>query len=149
VVVLPVLNKRNSIKVLTWSIWLSGINDKSLAISMRFIADEFIFFSGFLCLTIIGSRPLVGYYLEFEVAMINKYLKPLLGISLPNEQIEVSGIYSDYKQNLFNPIEVDLRFDAIDADLDLPILGKHDAFNDANMTAMMYVKLQNMKKMRT
>jgi len=81
--------------------------------------------------------------------MINKYLKPLLGISLPNEQIEVSGIYSDYKQNLFNPIEVDLRFDAIDADLDLPILGKHDAFNDANMTAMMYVKLQNMKKMRT
>jgi len=44
--------------------------------------------------------------------MINKYLKPWLGISDPNEQIEVSGIYSDYKQNIFNPIEVDLRFDA-------------------------------------
>jgi DNA polymerase-3 subunit epsilon len=65
------------------------------------------------------------------------------------EQIEVSGIYSDHKQNLFNPIEVDLRFDAILADLDLPALGKPDAFNDANMTAMMYVKLQNLKKMRT
>jgi len=79
--------------------------------------------------------------------MINKYLKPWLGISLPNEPIEVSGIYYDHKQNILNPIEVELRFDAILADLDIPALGKHDAFNDANMTAMMYVKLQNIKKM--
>jgi len=94
-------------------------------------------------LNFIGSRPLVGYYLEFDVAMINKYLKPLLGIKLPNQQIEVSGLYYDYKQNIFNPIHVDLRFDAILKDLDLPRFGQHDAFNDALMTAMMYVKLQN------
>lgn len=96
-------------------------------------------------LDFIGSRPLVGYYLEFDVAMINKYLKPLLGITLPNQQIDVSGIYYDYKQNVFNPVDVDLRFDAILRDLDLPAFGKHDAFNDALMTAMMYVKLQNLK----
>jgi DNA polymerase-3 subunit epsilon len=96
-------------------------------------------------LEFIGSRPLVGYYLEFDVAMINKYLKPLLGIKLPNQQIEISGIYYDYKQNVFNPVHVDLRFDAILKDLNLPAFGKHDAFNDALMTAMMYVKLQNMK----
>jgi hypothetical protein len=41
----------------------------------------------------------------------------LLAISDPHEQIEVSGIYSDYKQNLFNPIEVDLRFEAILAEI--------------------------------
>jgi len=104
-------------------------------------ADEAI-----LCfLDFIGSRPLVGYYLEFDVAMINKYLKPLLGITLPNQQIEVSGIYYDYKQNVFHPIHVDLRFDAILKDLDLPAFGQHDAFNDALMTAMMYVKLQNLQ----
>lgn len=94
----------------------------------------------------IGARPLVGYFLEFDVAMINKYLKPLLGIILPNPQLEVSGLYYDLKQNVLNPVQLDLRFDAILAELNLPVLGKHDAFNDALMTAMIYVKLQKMKR---
>ena len=50
-------------------------------------------------LQFIGSRPLVGYYIEFDTKMVNKYVKALLGISLPNEQIEVSGIYHDKKSN--------------------------------------------------
>lgn len=95
----------------------------------------------------IGTRPLVGYYLEFDVKMINKYLKPWLGIRLPNPQIEVSGLYYDKKQSIAHPVHVDLRFDAMMDDLDLPTLGKHDAFNDALMTAMMYVKLQQVKRL--
>ncbi len=95
----------------------------------------------------IGARPLVGYYLEFDVKMINKYLKPWLGIHLPNRQIEVSGLYYDKKQSIAHPIHIDLRFDAMMKDLDLPTLGKHDAFNDALMTAMMYVKLQQVKRL--
>ncbi len=95
----------------------------------------------------IGSRPLVGYYLEFDVAMINKYLRPLLGIKLPNAQIDVSGIYYDKKISAIPQGYIDLRFDVIMQDLDLPSLGQHDAFNDALMTAMMYVKLQNVKKL--
>ena len=95
----------------------------------------------------IGSRTLVGYYLEFDVAMINKYLKPLLGIKLPNRQIEVSGIYHDKKIKLIPDGIIDLRFDSIMKDLGLPIFGKHDAINDAIMTAMMYVKLKNIVKL--
>lgn len=98
-------------------------------------------------LNFIGSRPLVGYYLEFDVAMINKYLRSMLGISLPNKQIEVSGIYYDKKQTAIPQGHIDLRFDAILADLKLPTLGKHDAFNDALMTAMIYVKLQHVRKL--
>lgn len=94
----------------------------------------------------IGSRPLIGYYLTFDIAMINKYLRPLLGITLPHPQIDVSGLYYNYKQNVFRPIEVDLRFDAILTTLNLPRLGQHDAFNDALMTAMMYVKLRHLYK---
>jgi len=94
-------------------------------------------------LEFIGAAPLVGYYLEFDVAMINKYLKPWLGITLPNSQIDISGLYYDRKQNILHPIHVDLRFEAILTDLDLPRLGKHDAFNDALMTAMIYIKLQH------
>lgn len=88
------------------------------------------------------SRPLVGYYLEFDVAMINKYLKPLLGIKLPNQQIEVSSLYYNRKFNVFRPQQINLGFDAILKDLNVPRLGKHDAFNDALMTAMMYLKLK-------
>ena len=98
-------------------------------------------------LRFIGSRPLVGYYLEFDVAMINKYLRPMLGIVLPNDQTDVSGIYYDKKQQAIPQGHIDLRFDVIMEDLDLPSLGQHDAFNDALMTAMMYVKLQNTKKL--
>jgi DNA polymerase-3 subunit epsilon len=45
----------------------------------------------------IGSRPLVGYFLEFDVAMINRVLFPILGMGLPQPKIEVSGLYYDYK----------------------------------------------------
>lgn len=98
-------------------------------------------------LEFIGSRPLVGYYLEFDVKMINKYLKPLLGITLPNPQIEVSGIYYDKKIKFIPEGTIDLRFDVIMKDLGLSVFGKHDAINDAIMTAMMYVKLQNITKL--
>ena len=59
----------------------------------------------------IGSRPLIGYYLEFDIAMINKYVKPMLNISLPNEAIEVSELYFDKKIGAIPQGNVDLRFD--------------------------------------
>lgn len=95
----------------------------------------------------IGSRPLVGYYLEFDVKMINKYLKPYLGIKLPQQQIEVSGIYYDKKMKFIPDGNIDLRFDSIMKDLGLPIFGKHDAINDAIMTAMIYIKLKHTIKL--
>lgn len=96
-------------------------------------------------LNFIGNRPLVGYYLEFDVAMVNRVLKPMLGITLPNRQIEVSGLYYDKKIAAIPQGNVDLRFDSIMHDLDLPPFAKHDALGDAIMTAMMYVKLQHIK----
>ncbi len=94
----------------------------------------------------LGSRPLVGYYLEFDVAILNKYLKPWLGIHLPNRQIEVSALYYDKRIGLIPRKPIDLRFDVIRETLGVPQLGKHDAFNDALMTALMYVKLNNLDR---
>jgi DNA polymerase III subunit epsilon len=94
----------------------------------------------------IGSRPLVGYYLEFDVAMINKHARRLIGIELPNRRIEVSGLYYERKYGDAPPgVQIDLGFAAILADLGLPILDQHDAFSDALMTAMMYVALADLK----
>lgn len=96
----------------------------------------------------IGNRPLVGYYLEFDVAMVNKALKEWLGITLPNAQHEVSAIYYDKKVEPIPQGHIDLRFDTIMEDLKLPSLGKHSAINDAMMTALMFVKLQNIQHLR-
>ncbi len=89
----------------------------------------------------IGSRPLVGYYLEFDVAILNKYVRPKLGVPLPNRQIEVSALYYDAKTRHTPGIHVDLSFHAIRKDLGLPERAEHDAFNDALLTAMMYLRL--------
>lgn len=97
-------------------------------------------------LQFIGNRKLVGYYLEFDIAMINKYLKPKLGIKLPNKAYEVSAIYHDWKIEKIPQSHIDLRFDTIMKELQIPKMGKHDAYNDALMTAMMFIKLKNQPK---
>jgi len=94
-------------------------------------------------LEFIENRPLVGYYLEFDVAMVNKYVKPKLGVTLPNKQTEVSAVYYDKAIGTIPQGNIDLRFDTIMKKLDLPILSKHDAINDAIMTSMIFIKLNN------
>jgi DNA polymerase-3 subunit epsilon len=97
----------------------------------------------------IGSRPLVGYYLEFDVAMINRVLFPILGMGLPQKKIEVSGLYYDYKYSQLPTHArqnqgIDLRFDSLMRDLDLPLWPAHDALNDAVMAALAFVKLRHL-----
>lgn len=92
-------------------------------------------------LNFVGSRPLIGYYLEFDVSMINKYTKEMLGITLPNKMIEVSEIYFDKSISLIPQGNIDLRFDTILKNCNIPNMGAHNAVNDAIMTAMIYLKL--------
>lgn len=95
----------------------------------------------------ISGRPLVGYYVNFDVRMVNKYLRGLIGITLPNRLIEASELYYDRKYGDAPPgTTVDLSFRAILDDLDLPRLDQHDAFNDALMTAMMYLRLRDLQE---
>lgn len=111
--------------------------DLNGAISIEEAIEKFLYY--------VGNRKLVGYYLEFDVAMINKYIKPMFGIKLPNKQEEVSAIYFDKKIAAIPQGNIDLRFDSILKDLALPELQAHDALNDAVMTAMIYLKLTHMK----
>ncbi len=99
-------------------------------------------------LEFIGNRTLVGYFLEFDMAMINKYLKPKLGITLPHKALEVSAIYYDYKIEKIPQGNIDLRFNTIMEELNIPTLGKHDAYNDAIMTSMIFIKLKNQAKVK-
>jgi len=92
----------------------------------------------------IGGRPLVGYYIDFDIAMLNNHVAEFIGIHLPNPRIEVSGIYYDRKYGDAPPgTQVDLTFANILRDLNLPLFNQHDAYSDALMTAMIYVGLKD------
>jgi DNA polymerase III subunit epsilon len=93
----------------------------------------------------IGGRPLIGYYVDFDVAMLDKYVLQLVGIELPNRRIEVSRLYYERKYGDAPPnTSIDLSFAAILGDLGIPALAQHDAFDDALMTAMMFVQLRDL-----
>lgn len=94
----------------------------------------------------IGGRPLLGYYLEYDVAMVNKFLKPMLGIKMPQKQIEVSSLYYRHVMKI-SPYDfhVDLSMATIVKTLNIPDLPRHNALNDAINVAMMYLHLQRSK----
>ena len=97
-------------------------------------------------LRFIGGRPLIGYYLEFDLAMLDRYVRRWLGIELPNPAIEVSKLYYDRKYADAPPgTHIDLAFPSILRDLGLPMLDQHDAYADALMTAMIYLVLRDRK----
>ncbi|GHD55372.1 3'-5' exonuclease [Jeongeupia chitinilytica] len=96
-------------------------------------------------LDFIGSRPLIGYYLEFDLAVINRQLKPWLGITLPNRQIDVSRLYYDRHVSAYRP-DVDLSLDAMLDTLKLPRWPRHDALADAATAALIYLKLTESRR---
>jgi DNA polymerase III subunit epsilon len=121
------------------AIKIHGLRERDVAMG-RALAEVLPQFLQF-----IGSRPLVGYYLEFDCAMVDRYLRRWLGIELPNPRIEVSGLYYDRKYSDAPPgSHVDLTFSAMLDDLDLPRLDQHDAYADALMTAMIYLRLRDL-----
>jgi DNA polymerase-3 subunit epsilon len=99
----------------------------------------------------IGSRPLVGYYLEFDVAMLNRVVFPLLGFGLPQPQIEVSALYHGYKMRQLTPHqrqappEIDLRLATLMHDLGLPMREAHNPVNDAVMAGLAFIKLRHLR----
>lgn len=99
----------------------------------------------------IGSRPLVGYYLEFDLAMLHNAIWPILGQGLPQPKIEVSSLYHDYKFRQLpayqqqGAVTIDLRFATLMADLKLPVREAHDAINDAVMAALAFIKLRQLR----
>jgi len=93
-------------------------------------------------LQFIGGKTLLGYYLQYDVAVLNKYLKPMLGGVLPNREVEVSGRYYDWRFADYPDSYIDLSWETIIKNLHIPQLPRHDAMNDALTVAMMYMALQ-------
>ncbi len=104
-------------------------------------ADELLHF--------VGSRPLLGYYLEFDVAMLDQIVKPVIGIGLPQEQVEVSSLYYDWRLHQLPPyqqdgVNIDLRYSTMLQALDLPERESPDPLDRAVLTALAFIKLRQL-----
>lgn len=98
----------------------------------------------------IGPRPLVGYFLEFDLALINRAVFPLLGVPLPQARHEVSAMFHEWKFRQLpawqqqGHASVDLRFATLLRELDIPEWPAHNALNDAVMAALAFIKLRRL-----
>ncbi|OAV22106.1 3'-5' exonuclease [Moraxella catarrhalis] len=112
--------------------------DLSGGVKVDFAIEQFLQF--------VGGRPLVGYFLEYDVATVNKFLKPMLGIKLPQPKIEVSRLfYAQETKNKYYDSYVALTMAGMIKSLGIPDLPRHDALNDAINVAMMYLALKHRK----
>ena len=65
-------------------------------------------------LRFIGNRPLVGYWIEFDVKMLNKHVLRMLNVHLPNDQFDVCEMYHDRKYGKAPPgTQIDLKYASI------------------------------------
>jgi len=93
-------------------------------------------------LAMIGNRPLVGYCIGFDIAMLDRVLRPSLGFGLPNRAIDVQREYAAWQRRIHPDGAPDLRFEAIAATLDLPMPARHSALGDAVSAGLMHIRLR-------
>lgn len=92
-------------------------------------------------LAFVGNRPILGYYVNYDIRMLDKFIRPIYGFGLPNKAIELSHVYHDIIKWRSVGGNIDLRFDTISKQLDIPMLERHTALGDAITVALMYVRL--------
>ncbi|WP_416886185.1 3'-5' exonuclease [Marinospirillum sp.] len=90
----------------------------------------------------IGNRPIMGYYIDYDMTVLNRFIRPRFGFSLPNKTIELSHCYLSKIQRANPELTPDLQFETIADKLGVPMVGeRHTALGDAVTTALMYVRL--------
>jgi len=92
-------------------------------------------------LDFVGNRPICGFYIEFDRAILNRYIRELYDFELPNRFIEVSELYVRQKRRYIPEATLDLTFEGLARDLEVPIIERHTAMGDVISTALMYIKL--------
>lgn len=92
-------------------------------------------------LAFIGNRPLLGYCVAFDFAVLDRELERRHGFRLPNRRIELSSEFEHHARRRAPEHEPALSFEAIAKALGVPQLGRHDAYGDAVTAALCYLRL--------
>ncbi|MGQ4878753.1 3'-5' exonuclease [Billgrantia sp. LNSP4103-1] len=94
-------------------------------------------------LDFIGNRPLLGWRLDFDLAILNRQIRPRFGFDLPNSGIDVAQLYHrQQRRSVMEPEPRALRFETVAESLGVPVMGRNTALGDAVTTALMYLRLE-------
>lgn len=94
-------------------------------------------------LEFVGNRPIIGYYLSYDIAILERYMRQSFGFGFPNKLIEISQFYARKSRQPFGAAAHDLRLDTILHQLKLPFLPRHNALDDAITVGLIYIRLSN------
>ncbi|OLO02856.1 MULTISPECIES: 3'-5' exonuclease [Salinicola] len=93
-------------------------------------------------LDFIGNRPLLGWCVDYDLAVIDRQLRPLFGFGLPNPCVDVARLYRREMHRTRPQLEPTMNFERVAEALNVPVMGRHTALGDATTTALMYVRLK-------
>ncbi len=93
-------------------------------------------------LDFVGNRPLVGWHLGFDLAILNRELRPRFGFELPNATVDVAQLWRRRLWRRHPEVDSLPRFEAVAERLGVPVMGRHTALGDAVTTALMFLRLE-------
>lgn len=88
----------------------------------------------------IGGRPLLGYCLSFNVAVLGRYLRQFLNRQSYNPSIEISPLHHWKVSRHFPGAHIDLYFNALARALDALVNGRHTILGDAQAVALIFTR---------
>ncbi|APE31448.1 DNA polymerase III subunit epsilon [Halomonas aestuarii] len=92
-------------------------------------------------LDFVGNRPLIGWALDADLAILNRYLRPRVGFDLPNACIDVAQAYHRQLRRSHPELDVRPRFEDVAERLGVPVMGRNTALGDAVTTALIHLRL--------
>lgn len=92
-------------------------------------------------LDFVGNRPLIGWRLDDDLALLNRYLRPRFGFDLPNARIDVAQVYYRRLHRRHPSLATRPRFEEVAARLGVPVMGRHTALGDAVTAALIHLRL--------
>jgi DNA polymerase-3 subunit epsilon len=99
-----------------------------------------------ILLDFIGNRPILGYFVKFDLTLINRFTAQHYGFHLPNKPIELCHVYYKKVNTYYPDAWLDHKFETLANTLNVPIIGRHSALGDAITVALMYLQLQQGKR---
>lgn len=89
----------------------------------------------------LGSRPLLGYHLGFDLDMLAPHVRALTGFALPNPTVDLADEIARLQRRQRPDAPVNLDFAHIAGTLGVPMLERHSALGDATTVGLCWLAL--------
>lgn len=94
----------------------------------------------------LGGRTLLGYHLDFDIAMLAPHVRAATGFALPHPRVDLAQAWARRQRQVRPDVPPDLHLEHIAATLGVPMLGRHTALGDATTVALCWLALRGGKR---